>query len=550
MGQSTTFIGFAPETSGSRTLSHLVRQYVNGSRLGPATTLFAGWMLTIGQPLSSQITSLIPREVQPMRTLDELAHAIDAAADAGDETLLRQLGDECESRLSSSEGEDRVRILYYQSNTYYGIISSKLDDIDSAWDWDQPDGVKNLLSLRRAIGESSFEFIDPIVACQIRTNLANRLNSLGRPVAANEHWLQALEIEPRFAKALANWAKGTAFYASTLYDRGHKVMLLAAARSLFEAALGENGLWESGDRDIVAPGLTEECKRITRYLADIGYDEKFDLNQWSLGTTEEERSYRRWCLRERLFLNPLNDGYTDSIAATDVFHLPDHTYRIDEPARFPAYYNLLKQEYVSARYRLYRATYQDDPHFVMSDVLMLGGDDYQILGYCTEDLRSAFRSAYAIFDKIGLFLNDYFQIGLRPRDVTFRSIWVEKPNSPVAKLRPMFNGRPNWPLRGLYFLSKDLFDDAFEEVAEPDAGNLARLRQQIEHRFLSLQHFPQEEGTETHQLISIYDFQDKTLRLLKMAREALIYLSLGMHREETLREEAVAGGSQVAGSDI
>ena len=43
------------------------------------------------------------------------------------------------------------------------------------------------------------------------------------------------------------------------------------------------------------------------------------------------------------------------------------------------------------------------------------------------------------------------------------------------------------------------------------------------------------ESTETHRLVSLGDFQDKTLRLLKMAREALIYLSLAMHREEALR---------------
>ena len=38
-------------------------------------------------------------------------------------------------------------------------------------------------------------------------------------------------------------------------------------------------------------------------------------------------------------------------------------------------------------------------------------------------------------------------------------------------------------------------------------------------------------------------FWDKTLRLLKMAREALIYLSLAMHREEDLRKETSENGS-------
>ena len=173
----------------------------------------------------------------------------------------------------------------------------------------------------------------------------------------------------------------------------------------------------------------------------------------------------------------------------------------------------------------------------MRDVLLLEGDGYQILGHCTEDLRSAFRSAYSIFDKIGLFLNDYFQVGMKPRQVSFRNIWVEKTNGPSINLRPMFKDRPNWPLRGLYFLSKDLFDPDSDQVSEPDAGDLARLRQQIEHRFLSLQLYPQGISTETHQWITIEELQDKALRLLRMAREALVYLSLAMHREEVLRNE-------------
>ena len=89
----------------------------------------------------------------------------------------------------------------------------------------------------------------------------------------------------------------------------------------------------------------------------------------------------------------------------------------------------------------------------------------------------------------------------------------------------------------MYFLSKDLFDNDFEEVSEPDAADLAGLRNQAEHRFLSLQRSEKGVSTETHGLIAITDFQDKTLRLMKMAREALIYLSLAMHREENLRAE-------------
>ena len=463
-----------------------------------------------------------------MVNLIDLAQAIDTASDAGDEVLLRKLADDCERLLVTARGEERVHLRYYQSNTYAAIVSAKRRDTDYAWSWEQPDGVKNILLLRQAISEPSFRDLQPVVACQIRTNLANRLSNLGRPIAANEQWMKALKIDPNFAKALAGRAEALALYGGTLYDRNHTSVLLAAAASLFDKALDENAFWESGDRDSFAPSLVEQRRKITCHLDSIGYDTGLDLNGWSLGSMPEERSYRRWCLRERLFLNPLNEAYTETVAATDVFHVPDHTCSISEKPRFPLYYNLMKQEYVSARYRLYRAIHEDDPEFLMRDVLMLNGGEGQSLGHYTENLRAAFRSSYAILDKVGLLLNDYFEVGLKPRDVTFRRVWSAKGSSAAFEIGPVFKDRPNWPLRGLYFLSKDLFDDAFQEVSEPDAHDLAKLRHQLEHRFLSLQQFDVGDGTETHRFMSMEEFERKSLRLLAMAREALIYVNGGI----------------------
>ena len=482
-----------------------------------------------------------------MKNLVDLAQAIDCASDSGDESQLRELGEKCETWLRGATGVDRVILLYYQSNTYGGIVSSQVSDSNARWDWEQSDAIQTVLLLRQAISEPSFGAIDSILSCQIRTNLANRLYALGRPLAANELWLKVLETEPCFAKALVNRGEALGFFATTLYDKGHEILLLAAARTLFDSALHEDALWESGDRDSFVAGLKEKGDRIDAYLVDSDYDEDYDLNQWPMGSTEEERAYRQWCLRLRLFLNPINEAYTKSVAATDVLHLPDHTYSIEESPRFPAYYNLLKQEYVSARYRLYHAIHENDPDFLMSEVIMLDSGEGQALGHYTEDLKAAFRAAYSIFDKIGLFLSDYYQLGLEVRRVSFRSVWSEKSKGGL-QVRPLFKDRRNWFLRGLYFLSKDLFDENFEEVAEPDAAELASLRNQAEHRFLSLQHGERGVSDDTNRLITLEDFQRRIFRVLRMAREALIYLSLAMHREETLRVEARGNESRMSGT--
>lgn len=199
--------------------------------------------------------------------LHELAQKIDAATDSGDVELLRFLSKVCEQKLKTATAEDRVTLLYYQSNTHYGIfIISRRQDIDYIWNWEQPESIKSILLLRQSINEPAFNAISPIVTCQIRTNLANQLNELGRPIAANAEWLKALEIEPRFAKALAARAQALSYYTKLIYDSNHKPILLASARSLFDKALDENAVWESDDRKHFAPGLMEEREQIVGFL--------------------------------------------------------------------------------------------------------------------------------------------------------------------------------------------------------------------------------------------------------------------------------------------
>ena len=116
-------------------------------------------------------------------------------------------------------------------------------------------------------------------------------------------------------------------------------------------------------------------------------------------------------------------------------------------------------------------------------------------------------------------------------------------------LRDVFQGGKNWLLRGLYFLSKDLFDDAFADTAEPDAQDLAGLRHALEHRFVSLLDSDRSDDTEAHRMVGVRSVEAKALRLLKMAREALIYLSLAMHQEEK-RRKAARGGEGAGGVPV
>ena len=471
----------------------------------------------------------------PSDTMKKLGIAIDDAYDNGDANLLTQLEEECKVLAKKSEGKTRIYLLYFQANAVNGIIKANSQNQNPSWDDDLSNWIKNILLLRHSVSDPTFRSVDITLQCQIRTNLANTLSGLSRPVAAVEQYIKALSVQPFYAKTLLGLSSSIQHIASSIYDDGHQTVLMAHVLSLINQALDGKAIWE-GDREVFAPHAEDRRKWISDNLERVEYDPEFDLDNFSLGNTEEERAYRTWCLRERLFVNPMNEPLTNNVAATDVFHLPSHNY-IGEVARFPDYFNLLKQEYVSARYRLFVAMHNRAPDFIMQDVLLLDGGQDQVLGHQADELRTAYKSAYSMFDKISIFLNSRLKLGLKPKQVTFRNIWFERQPDQTLGLRTKFKQSQNWALRGLFFLSKDLYDDNFQEVAEPDAAKLNQLRNQIEHRFLILHQLPQNTPRGEQWAISVEELQQKTIRILRLAREALFYLSIAMNLEEREKEQ-------------
>jgi hypothetical protein len=112
-------------------------------------------------------------------------------------------------------------------------------------------------------------------------------------------------------------------------------------------------------------------------------------------------------------------------------------------------------------------------------------------------------------------------------------------------LQPKLLQSANWPLRGLFWLSKDLYEHNpdFKEGLEADARQLYALRNHLEHNYLQIQddapHAASgKSGFRVTDDASVYvigrtDFSNRTLRILKMVRAALIYLSLAVHWESS-----------------
>jgi hypothetical protein len=107
--------------------------------------------------------------------------------------------------------------------------------------------------------------------------------------------------------------------------------------------------------------------------------------------------------------------------------------------------------------------------------------------------------------------------------------------------------------RGLFWLSKDFFDPELKASAEPDAQELYDIRNRLEHSYLKIiEMTPREPRKDDpfHDRLAFSvqrdDFIRKTLRLMKLARAALIYLVLGMHGEEERRKAEKGNPRMVA----
>ena len=432
---------------------------------------------------------------------------------------------------------------YFLANAWANLKSLLRKDKDRSWDWEQEEMEKELIHLRRALNDKGLLELSNERACQILTNLGNVMSEVGRFVEAIEYWDRTLSKLPLFPMARGNRGYGLTHYAQALYDKGHRVIFLKHAHADLKNALSSSAssLYEDARKD-----FNKYREKIESVLSKKYLDTELDMRTFDVGTSEQEIEYRQWCLKSRLFLNPLNDLGLYSVAAQDILTAPNIAVKIGEGPYYFSYFDQMKQEFVSARYLYYEGINEKHPHFSDRKVFLYNTLDYPSYSLSAEKIKSAFRIIYSLFDKIAYFLNHYLCLSIPERKVTFRTFWYKSQNK-EAGLSHNFQQLKNWPLRGLFWLSKDLHEAKLKEYIEPDAQELSEIRNHLEHKYLKLHedlwpgHPLDSDKTIWHDnlALSIYrrEFESKTLRLIKMARAALIYLSLAIHCEEQQRSK-------------
>lgn len=437
---------------------------------------------------------------------------------------------------------------FHQAQRYYQLASAystrEAFDPDSETEYTffhSDDLVKSMAYLRAAVASDYLDDLPVEREVKTYTDFANLLSRLGRVVEALRWYDNALQMDSEHAMALGNRGQCKMEYGSLLFTKGHNPMFMYSAyRDLEKALENSEDLYPRAER-----GFRFFKQKVERFSDNRLAVENSD--EYQLGESDRDEEYHQWVLENGLYLNPLNDISEHSSVAHDYFHLPDMLVPDDDDFPYPGIYNQVKQEFASARYMYFEGVVSedDDGHFSDRDVKLPDTLDYAVYGYRTEQVKTALRLSYSIFDKIAEIINHYFEVG--QKNTNFNQVWYQGGDYNQGLAEP-FQDSDNWPLNALFWIKKDFhhsISERDEDSVVTVAHELRSLRRMAEHDYMKVFHDdivsspPDQRVIEDslYEAIGKNELQDATLEMLKLARAALIYISLAIHHEERKKRE-------------
>jgi hypothetical protein len=493
------------------------------------------------------------RSITRMSDAEALAHigrliddAFDTSFERGAKRALYLLDELSKRELVDADG---ALVEYFRANAW--AACSHIANVRLSWSWEAPELEAELLALSRASSHVGFASLDKVRRCQILTNHANLLNLVGRPIDAVATWDSALKILPGFAMARGNRGCGLKNYTSMVVDNRERAILALHAVDALRSTMAEDAFHDSADPQAALAHFANQAMELTSAVNIDAVRAVQDLDCGDEGRSKTERAYRHWCLEHRLFLCPLNDLGPHAAAAIDNLMLPPLIEGLNErpdghlPPPIIGFFSQMKQEYASARFTLFEGISSTRIHFSDRGVALTDTLDYPLYSLASERVRMAFRIAYSLLDKVAFLVDHYWALGKIPDRISFKNVWMVESK---ARLLPQFEDRDNLPLRGLFWLSKELFDDQLKQTTATDARELHEIRNALEHTYLRVS-----EGWAKPFMINGInnsgfgiaigsdEFEAKAIRVMQMARSALFYLSFAIGIEEHKKKRANPG---------
>lgn len=425
--------------------------------------------------------------------------------------------------------------LYYDIGTGYGELR-KLTDTEEYLE-------KEIFNLRKSIYiyaekqnanvfQQNEKIIADYLAAQIYVNLGNALSKTKRYIAAIDNYFYAIIIDPTFSMAYANLSSVLFKYAESQVNTIYKNYLNQAAYYYYKKTkeFKENLHTHDALKNLeqyVQMFSEEYIEFMEDKLIPPVYD--FDCQQ--------EIDYRMICSLYRVFLNPVCDVLMDNCFWIDDVQMPFVENKL-VPNELSELYELfaqIKSEYAYGRYLWYQA--QEDKietsPFWSNDI-DLGickkfHSDYSYRDYIS---RAAYRMLYSIFDRIGYFINSYWNIGLRKGQISFKKVFSCVDKNDKSKRVPNQKTLSFKELHPLYWLQKDLSENEFVCITNPNSIKLDRMRNDMEHNVLRTIKQKVEVDVKFTKFSFRSEIEKNTIDILKLLRESIIYLVLAVKEKQ------------------
>lgn len=480
------------------------------------------------------------KEIQ--KRITQYGEEVDLYALKKDYDKLKKLLEEMEAYGKTDEIiRDNVRLNYFLG-TGYSIYSDHLIRAGKV------DGELQAISLRRwamfyfrkgiDLYDSSVH-TDPIVQLRMLTNYANALNTAGRCVEALRIYRKVLLIDNQFYIALGNYGRTLKNLANMVNDGGHRRELHCYAYQAIKKAIMDDNpeMHEQAKASFRKIIMEYESLPVYDFIAQPIVNKEIYLGEG------EELEYRKWCLSNHLFLNPMNevidiesafahDPLTVSSISTDIMESDAVSGSPIEPPRWFAMLNQLKEEYIYARYLYFSGIRKcKDIHYADKCVkLSLGSLDYTQYSVRIEQIKSSFRILFSMLDKIGFFVNDYWNIGLNEKKADAFHI-CKASNYP----------KDNSALVALYWVFCEFFE-TYGNAETAYEKDISILRNAMEHKFVKVHesNWKRELKLESDSFYHITEdkLRKYTIRLIQIAREAIIYLVYAIGIDENRKEDS------------
>jgi tetratricopeptide (TPR) repeat protein len=396
----------------------------------------------------------------------------------------------------------------------------------------------NNLQMAKKYDRASLKLIDDEdLELRARTlvNLGNTLDTLGRREEALAVYDEALDIRPDHAMAMCNKAMALVYYARICGV--YEVATILEAHRMLDAVLGNKELADSldatarqifektedGNRRVLA-----KLKIIHSHVKHKKYDESY--------MTNFERLYMKYCSDKNLFLNlHVVDRKCEASIVDPLFI--SYFGPLDEEDRaydLFRYFNQIKEDFITARMMLVESQYRrSDFDRISRRTTLINTLDYSVFNIYVGYLKCSFKQAFGILDKIAVFINRHFQIGLQENRIAFdetrhgKSVWI----SADGTTRQVIVDSENESLLALY--------DIFRDFQSGEYQDLKDIRNSLVHRRLVVHRPPTRAESKIidKENIQYDELLAKTEFLLKLVKSSIVYL-LAFVEEENAKKQS------------